>query len=93
MSLVWDIVRTALLVFWLMLFARWIMELVVAFARNFRPTGLVALLFEAVFTVTDPPLKLLRRFIPPLRIGNFALDMSFLVLIIGVRILITQIPR
>jgi YggT family protein len=32
---------------------------------------------ELVYTVTDPPIKLLRRFIPPLRIGPVAIDFAF----------------
>ena len=44
---------------------------------------------EGTYTVTDPPLKLLRRFIPPLRLGGVALDLSFFVLMIIVYILIS----
>jgi YggT family protein len=58
------------------------------FARDWRPHGIVLLLAEAIFTVTDPPLKFLRRFIPPLRLGMVALDLSFMVLFIVVLILL-----
>jgi len=58
------------------------------FAREWRPTGIVLVLAEAIFTVTDPPLKFLRRFIPPLRLGMVALDLSFMVLFIVVLILL-----
>ncbi len=75
------------------LFARLIMDYVMAFSRTFRPKGAVAFLFEFVYTLTDPPLKFLRRFIPPLRMGNFALDLSFLVLLIGLQVLRSQVPR
>ena len=40
--------------------------------------------------MTDPPLKLLRRFLPPLRIGGVSLDLAFLVLFIIVTILRTS---
>ena len=46
------------------------------------------MLAEAVYTVTDPPLKFLRRFIPPLRLGTVAFDLSFTVLFIVVLVLI-----
>ena len=46
------------------------------------------MLLEVVYSITDPPLKFLRRFIPPLRLGGIALDLSFLVLFILVNILI-----
>jgi YggT family protein len=58
------------------------------FARSWRPSGFALVIAEIVYTITDPPLKALRRVIPPLRIGQVSLDLSFLVLIIGVQILI-----
>jgi len=47
----------------------------------------MAVLFEFVFALTDPPLKFLRRFIPPLQLGNISLDLSFIVLIIALNVL------
>ena len=72
------------------LFARMIMGFVLAFSQ-YRPTGGAAVAFEFVYTVTDPPLKFLQRFIPMLRIGNFAVDLSFIVLVIGLRIIAGQL--
>ena len=72
------------------MFARVIMGLVLSFTQ-YRPSGAVAVAFEFVYTVTDPPLRFLRRFIPDLRIGNVALDLSFIVLLIGLRILASQL--
>ena len=72
------------------MYARMIMGLVLAFSR-YRPSGAAAVAFEFVYTVTDPPLKFLRRFIPDLRMGNFAFDISFLVLIIVVQIVAGQL--
>jgi YggT family protein len=77
----------ALLVFLLFLIFRLIMEYVFLLARSFRPTGIVAVLLELAYSVTDPPLKALRKVLPPLRIGQFSLDLGFLVLFIVVRIL------
>jgi YggT family protein len=71
-----------------LLIGRMIFETVQAFARHWRPTGLVLVLAEATYTATDPPLKFLRRFIPPLRLGTVAFDLSFTVLFIVVLILI-----
>ena len=76
-----------LTVFLVLLFLRLIFEYVFLLARSFRPTGLVAMLLELIYTVTDPPLKLLRRVLPPLRIGGVSLDLAFLVLFILVSIL------
>lgn len=74
--------------FFLLLIARLVFEYVQMFARSWRPTGVILILAEAVYTVTDPPLKFLRRFIPPLRLGSVAIDLSFMVLVIVVLILI-----
>ena len=87
MQAVAGLVYFALLVFLLFLIFRLIMEYVFLLARSFRPTGAVAILLELAYSVTDPPLKALRRVLPPLRIGSVSIDLGFLVLFIVVRIL------
>ena len=77
-----------LTIYLVILIGRMIFGWVQVFAREWRPTGIVLVLAEAIFTVTDPPLKFLRRFIPPLRLGMVALDLSFMVLFIVVLILL-----
>jgi len=79
----------ALTVFLVLLFLRLIFEYVFLLARSFRPSGLVAMLLELIYTVTDPPLKALRRVLPPLRIGGVSLDLAFLLLFVVVSILRT----
>lgn len=91
MDLVFQIVIAVLWLFLLTLIARVVIDLLQIFARDFRPSGVVLVLFEAVFTVTDPPLKALRRVIPPIRIGAVAFDLAILVLFIGVQVLIAII--
>ena len=77
-----------------LLIGRLIFDWVFMFARSWRPSGPVVVLLEIIYSITDPPLKALRRVIPPLRLGNFSLDLGFLVLIIGVQILAYQVaPR
>jgi len=76
-----------LFAFWLLLTARIVVELVHAFARKWRPAGQSAVALEAIFTVTDPPVKLLRRVIPTVRIGGVGLDLSIMVLLLAVFIL------
>ncbi|GLX06944.1 YggT family protein [Microbispora sp. NBRC 16548] len=83
-----EILVIALTLFLVLLIGRMIIDTVQAFARAWRPTGVVLVLAEAVYTVTDPPLKFLRRFIPPLRLGTVAFDLSFTVLFIVVLVLI-----
>lgn len=73
--------------FWLLLTARIVAELVRSFARQWVPTGPSAVALEMVFTVTDPPVKALRRVIPVVRIGGVGLDLSIMVLLLVVFIL------
>ncbi|MUL40831.1 YggT family protein [Streptomonospora sp. PA3] len=88
MSIVQSVVIILLNLFMLVLIARLVFELVQAFARSWRPTGFVLVLAETVYTITDPPLRFLRRFIPPIRLGGLALDLSFTVLFLFVVILL-----
>ena len=82
------VLRYVLTIYLVLLIGRMIFGWVQVFAREWRPTGLLLVLAEAIFTVTDPPLKFLRRFIPPLRLGMVAMDLSFMVLFIVVLILL-----
>ena len=82
------VLRYVLTIYLVLLVGRMILGWIQVFARDWRPTGIVLVLAEAIFTVTDPPLKFLRRFIPPLRLGMVALDLSFMVLFIVVLILL-----
>jgi YggT family protein len=82
MTTFWAAIGLALLVFYLLVIARLIVETTRSFARSWRPVGAAAIGLEAVYTVTDPPMKLLRRLIPPLRLGGVSFDMSVIVLLI-----------
>ena len=62
---------------------RFIVDWVQVFARSWSPRGVLLVILETVYSITDPPIKALRRVIPPLRIGNFALDLSFLIVFVG----------
>ena len=68
----------------LLLLGRLIFSWIQAFSRSWTPRGAVLVVAEAVFTATDPPLKFLSRFIPVLRLGSVALDLSFMVLFFAV---------
>jgi YggT family protein len=79
---------TLLWIFAAMLIGRFIISWVMVLSRGFRPTGPLVIVFEVIYTVTDPPLRLLGRIIPPLRIGGFALDLAFILLFILVQVAI-----
>lgn len=85
-SLVGQILILVLWLFFILLIARLVLDYVQMFARGWRPRGPLLVVAEIVYTVTDPPLRALRKVIPPLRIGSVSLDMSFLVLVILVNI-------
>ena len=51
-------------------------------ARDWRPRGIILVLANLIYALTDPPVRFFGRLIPPLRIGGLALDMGFLVLFI-----------
>ena len=73
--------------FLLALLARLILDYVRMFSRNWRPKGIVLLLVELVYSITDKPMRFVARFVPPLRLGTVSLDLSFIVLFFGVRLL------
>ena len=82
MEIAGRIIDVILWVFIGLLWIRFIVDWVQVFARSWNPRGLVLVVLEVVYSVTDPPIKALRRLIPPLRIGNFALDLSFIIVMI-----------
>ena len=87
MALLLQIVSSILLVFLILLFARFVVDWVMVLARSWRPSGLVAAGLEVVYATTDPPLKAIRKVIPPLNLGSIRLDLAFMVLLIAVYIL------
>jgi YggT family protein len=84
-SPVGQVLIVALWLFFVLLIARLVLDYIQMFARSWRPRGPLLVVAEIVYTITDPPLKALRRVIPPLRIGQVTLDLSFLVLVILVQ--------
>ncbi len=76
------VVRTVVIVFVVLLWARFVFDWVRVLVRGWRPKGFLLLLAEIVFTITDPPLRLLRRLIPALRVGPVAIDFAWLILMI-----------
>jgi len=91
------IVKPALIfvlnLFFAALICRLVLDWIQVLAREWRPRGPVLLFAEAVYTVTDPPLKFLRRLIPPLSLGAVRLDMAFLVLILAVSLTLSIVQR
>jgi YggT family protein len=87
-SYVKDVLTWLLALYLFALVVRMIFSWIPAFSRDWHPSGILLVIAESVFTITDPPLKFLRRFIPPLRLGMVAMDLSFMVLFIVVLIML-----
>ncbi len=84
MALLFTFVGVALFIFWLLLIARIVIEFVRSFSRDWHPRGATVVILELIMTVTDPPVKLLRRLIPQLTIGAVRIDLSIMVLLLVV---------
>jgi YggT family protein len=87
-----DTVKALLaLIVWLYLmvvFGRLILDWIRVFAREWRPRGVMLVIAEAIYTLTDPPLNALRKVIPPIRLGAASIDLGFLVLVLGLYLLL-----
>ena len=93
MGIVKVVLTYALWLYLLLLLGRLIFSWIQAFSREWRPRGAVLVVAEAVYTATDPPLKFLSRFIPVLRLGSVALDLSFMVLFLVILVLLQLVLR
>ncbi|MGP9694956.1 YggT family protein [Brachybacterium sp. AOP25-B2-12] len=83
MQIVLGIAYLALLLYVIALLARLVLDWIRSYAREYRPRGIMAVVFEVVFTLTDPPVRALRRVIPPLRLGAVSLDLSLMILLLA----------
>jgi YggT family protein len=84
-----SIIEIVLWVFIALLWVRFVVDWVQVFARSWSPRGVLLVGLEGVYSATDPPIKALRRVIPPLRIGSVALDLSFLIVMVAAYILLS----
>jgi YggT family protein len=90
---VFGVLYWLVLVFLLLLIGRLILDWIQVFAHQWRPRGPVLVVAEVVYTATDPPLKLLRRLIPPLRLGSVQLDLAFFILFLLTYVLLNVLQR
>ena len=91
MQVVGQILYVAVWIFIALLWIRFVVDWVQVFARSWAPRGALLVVLEVVYSGTDPPIKALRRVIPPLRIGSFALDLSFLIVMVAAYLLLRLI--
>lgn len=91
MNLVGGILYGLVWVFIALLWIRFVVDWVQVFARRWSPSGILLVVLEVVYTITDPPIKALRKVIPPLRLGSIMLDLSFLLVMLGAYLLLVVI--
>lgn len=84
MTLFWSVVAYVLYLYLLLVLARFVIEFTRQFARSWRPAGVAAVGLEAVYLATDPPIRLLRRLVPPVRLGSVSLDLSIILLLLAI---------
>lgn len=89
MSIVRDVLHLVLYIYFLVLIGRLVLDWIQVFARQWRPRGVILVVAEAIYTLTDPPLNAIRRVVKPIRFGGVAIDVAFLLLILAVSVLLS----
>ena len=91
MGIIGIVLGTALWAYTLVLWARLVLEWVRQFRPDWRPRGVMLVIAEVTFTITDPPLKLIRRVVKPVRLGGAYIDFSWTILLVVVYILMSVV--
>ncbi|NUU13852.1 YggT family protein [Curtobacterium pusillum] len=71
------------------MWGRFALDMVQAYNRSWRPRGGLLVVSEVVYTVTDPPIRTVRKALPPLRMGPVALDFGWTIVMLVVIIAMT----
>ena len=87
MTLLGQILGFAVQIFIFMMIGRFIVELVMSVNRSWRPKGLLLPILDIAYTITDPPIRFVRRFLPPLQLGPIALDLAWTIVFFAALIL------
>ena len=82
-----SVVYNALVIFIICMWVRFLIDLVRTLRRDWRPRGFVLVLFSIVIAITDPPLKFVRRFVRPIRLGEVAIDLAWTIVLLAAVIL------
>ena len=88
MTIVLIVLYYVLWLYLLVLIGRLIIDMLQMYSRSWSPSGVLAMIAEVVFTLTDPPLRLLRRYLRPVRLGSVALDLSYTLLFLVIIVLL-----
>ena len=93
MTIVLVVIYYILWLYLLVLIGRLIIDMLQMYSRSWSPSGVLAMVAEVLFTLTDPPLRLLRRYIRPVRLGSVALDLSYTLLFLVIIVLLAVVSR
>ena len=88
MNTVLELLKLIVWLYLMVVFGRLVLDWIRVFARDWRPRGVMLVIAEAVYTLTDPPLNALRKVLPPLRLGAASIDLGFLVLVLALYLLL-----
>jgi YggT family protein len=93
MNVLVAVLQWALQLYFYLLVARLIADLVLSVNPNWRPMGLILVIVELIYTLTDPPIKFVRKFIKPVRFGGIALDFGWTILVLAIGLLQSLLAR
>ncbi|WP_267420359.1 MULTISPECIES: YggT family protein [unclassified Curtobacterium] len=91
MSSIFTILYFLLLLYFFVMWGRFALDMVQAFNRSWRPRGGMLVVANAVYSLTDPPIRTVRRALPPLRMGAVALDFGWSIVMLVVIILMSVV--
>ena len=89
----WTVLYYILALYLLLLIGRLIIDVLQNYSRSWTPTGILARVAEVIFITTDPPLRLLRRYLKPVQLGSVALDLSYPLLFLVIVVLLSVVGR
>ena len=92
MALIGSLIHGVIWIYLVILTARMVLSVIPLLVRQWEPRGAILVVAEFVYTVTDPPLRFLRRFIPSPRLGDMVVDLPFTVLYLGLWLLLRWLP-
>lgn len=87
------VLQWALQIYFYLMIARLIADLVLSVNPSWRPRGLILVVVELIYTLTDPPIKFTRRFIKPVRFGGIVLDFGWTIIVFAIGLLQSLLGR
>jgi len=92
MALITTLIHWVLWAYLLILTARMVLSVLPLLVRQWEPRGVLLVVAEFTYTLTDPPLRFLRRFLPSPRLGDMVIDLPFIALFVGLSLLVRWLP-